>query len=396
MNYRNLLHSGEAQVLLAEDDFDGDGFIDHAGVTEEDTFEPYMGTVTEKTVRIYSGNVAGGSEPVILNETVISRTHSYFYGETVLTEEEKYMPCASIGDTDGDGASELAIGLEAPTSMYSGDKGSSVIYVNLNKGIKTEYIFDPYISLFSSYPFGGATEIQKDCYERMANVGSLPQKSNLVFVERSKYKKGDYFGYSAYPVSEILDLISHQTVLQLQVDVDSIDALPDLTGDGINEYLISSGGILYCYNSEFKVTFSNLLEGEIKTTNTFTVEWSSPALQPMYQLIVNNTAQVLTSSTSDLVSLGSGWKHIQVLLYDTAGIFVSVDDVTIFIPESNTMIIVTVIIVVGLVVVQILRKKRKASIKRKYDIVADKSSSTTAPQYQTNGKAGERSWNPKG
>lgn len=397
ITYGNLLSSGEGRILLSEDDFNGDGFIDHAGISEVESFDPYMGMRVLSKVRIYSGNVDGGSVPIILNETVISQAMMFYpSGETTVNDEEKHMPCASIGDTDGDGAAEFAIGLEAPVYSYSGQKGSSVLFVNLKKGIKTEYVFDPY-SATSNYSPWGNTETQKDFYTRLTNIGFLAtsQKSSQVFVERLRYIKAQY-GYTTYPISEIIDLASHQTLLQVRVEVDSINTLPDLTGDGINEYLISSGGILYCYNSEFKVTFSNLQDGEIKTTNAFTVEWNSPASKPMYQLMVNNTLHGLTSSASAPVSLGGGWKQVKVLLYDSSGIFVAVDDATIMIPESSTMIIVTVIIVVGLVVVQIMRKKRKTAVKRKYDIEVERSASTPTSQYMTNAKTGEQKWKPNG
>ena len=374
VNFANIL-TGGAQILLAPDDFNGDGFLDHVVIssTSASSSDPYSYSSGGTSIlRVFSGNVGGSGVANQLYQKefpgLTSDTYNYMGGTSNL---QRQMPSSSIGDTDGDGAAELAVGLEV--SSYGGAKGSSIFILNIKQGTEKESICTPYVSLYY-----GNMQIQKHFYSRMATMDATSsQKTSVVFVQRTNYKNQLSGGYKITETSEILDVQNQTVLLRIQVEIDAIFRVHDMNNDGEGEYLLSSGGILYCYNSAFKVTLSNIIDGETRPGNEFTVEWTSTATRPVYELVVDDMGYGTTSNPSAHVSLGSGSRHLEVMLYDSSGIFIAIDDATIIIPPNITMPLITIFFISGMVVAFIWRKRRRAGWRRRNSYDLEKTASHT-------------------
>ncbi len=336
------------KLMVASDDFNGDGYFDHIGLYGEYGFYE---------LRVYSGN-SGDIEQMLISES--------FSQEGSGPGSFSGIPFASIGDIDNDQAAELVFGLQgAVQDGWITTRGSSITILNVQQGTKEEYVLDEFVASFGYAP-------EKEFYNLIKNIGDLNSDNfDDILVGRYLYEQNigaNMYSGSAYTVtyvSEIIDLKNQKILLRIEIPVDDIRSFDDLNADGGLEYLIFSGESLFCANSKFQVKFTNLVDGELLLSNDFTINWDTDASYSYFELMIDGNSYGPTVDTSTAVSLGPGTRKIEIFMHDESGVLVAISTVQVTVPPNTSMLILTVgggVAIIATTIVYRIAKKKKQQI----------------------------------
>jgi hypothetical protein len=342
------------QCLIASDDFNGDGWLDHV--------------VKSSNINVFSIGIYDGTSGAETSKLLDSHQLCYFPSNSYYcTQSGCYSSIvyngigfAPLGDTDGDGISELVYGLQSQYFDSSEYKGLEINSYNPKSKTNSSWLLENWrIPQWSS-------GINKKPFDSVTPVGDLNNDGISEFCV--KYYQSMYVSSFSQnqPVSEIVDVKNSKILMRMAISFNSFEKTFDLNNDSNVDYLLTSNNMVYCMNGAYRVQFSNIQSGDIKA-GRFTLSWNSNSSDhPNFELYVDGTRYGLTSAKSIDVSLTSGIKQIEIFMYDPTGVVIAMDSIIITVEAQPTMLIVTIISIIGLISigisVKIIRKKRAASI----------------------------------
>lgn len=358
------------RLLFSYEDFDGDNYLDHVGLYEYYSEQVDM-WVSGNEFIVYSGNSADNG-PIILFRKLFENTG--IPSSSSSDQNKLKMSFASIGDCNNDGISDIIIGLQAMSYGSGWDycKGSEARFYDIsssdeNNAIElTDYYWelDPFSCLIPwatpSYEFFNSIE----------NIGDINgDNKGETLIERNSYVKtttqyGEF--YTAIPTTEILDVINRTTLYRFKMDIDSIFPIDDLNEDGKKELLVSSGELIFCVNSKFKIQMLNPIDGQALLTHNFNIEWDTDSNYDYFEVLVDGISQGSTTSKSVPVSLSAGWKQINIVMYDRSGLIIAINTISVLVAPNFIQYILTFVIIgvaVGsFIVYRRFRKKEKEMV----------------------------------
>ncbi len=360
------------RLLFSYEDFDGDNYLDHVGLYHYYSEQVDM-WVSGNEFIIYSGNSAD-NDPIILFRKLFENTG--IPSSSSSNQNKLKMPFASIGDCNNDGILDAIVGLQIRSMIWRegvGDlsyfKESSIKFYDIynsdeNNAIElTEYYWelDPFGSLMPFYT------PSYEFFDSIENIGDINgDNKGETLIERNSYIKTTTQYYTAVPTTEILDVINRTTLYRFKMDIDSIFPIDDLNEDGKKELLVSSGELIFCVNSKFKIQMLNPIDGQALPSHNFNIEWDTDSNYDYFEVLVDGISQGSTTSKSVPVSLSSGWKQINIVMYDRSGLIIAINTISVLVAPNLIQYILTFVIVgvaVGsFIVYRRFRKKEREMI----------------------------------
>jgi len=360
------------RLLFSYEDFDGDNYLDHVGLYNYYSEQVDM-WVYGKEFIVYSGNSAD-NDPIILFRKLFEDTD--IPSSSSSNQYKLKMPFASIGDCNNDGISDAIVGLQIRSMHWRegvGDlsycKESSIKFYDIynsdeNNAIElTEYYWelDPFGSLMPFYT------PSYEFFDSIENIGDINgDNKGETLIERNSYIKTTTQYYTAVPTTEILDVINRTTLYRFKMDIDSIFPIDDLNEDGKKELLVSSGELIFCVNSKFKIQMLNPIDGQALPSHNFNIEWDTDSNYDYFEVLVDGISQGSTTSKSVPVSLSSGWKQINIVMYDRSGLIIAINTINVLVAPNLIQYILTFVIVGvavgGFIVYRRFRKKEKEMV----------------------------------
>jgi len=363
------------RLLFSYEDFDGDNYLDHVGLYSfrGETQDIYAIYTWGTEIIIYSGNSAD-NDSIILFRKLFGSTD--VPSSSTSNQNKLKMPFASIGDCNNDGISDVIIGLQAESYGSGwGDycKGSEIRFYDIsssdeNNAIElTEYYWEldsfscliPYAT--PSYEF----------FDSIENIGDINGDNNgETLIEHNSFTKTiTEYGtesYTAITTTEIFDVINRTMLYRFKMDIDSIFPIIDLNEDGKKELLVSSGELIFCVNSKFKIQILNPLDGQALPSHNFNIEWDTDSNYDFFEVLVDGISQGSTTSKIIPVSLSSGWKQINIVMYDRSGLIIAINTINVLVAPNLIQYILTFVIVGvavgGFIVYRRFRKKEKEMV----------------------------------
>ena len=96
------------------------------------------------------------------------------------------------------------------------------------------------------------------------------------------------------------------------------------------------------------------------SSHNFKVEWDTDANYDYFEVVVNGVSQGLVTSKNIQVSLSSGWRDINIIMYDRSGLITTINSIRVLVPPNQTQLVLTFVIIGAIASIYIFyRRYRK-------------------------------------
>ncbi|MFX1387321.1 MAG: PQQ-binding-like beta-propeller repeat protein [Promethearchaeota archaeon] len=373
-------------------DFNGDGYLDHVGLASGG-----------QSVKIFSGSAPYPGDPIVeinleelIEEGEVSEDYDEWQGDEIDTSFK--LSFASAGDLNDDGIEDGIVGFQVgkdrwEENLYS--KGAAVLCIDIksSSGTDLEKIepdewninnddgddddddndddgrgFDKHAWELEAYDYEYEWGDDRfEYFDYVENIGDFNGDGHDdILCGHYSYELAEG-AYITGHISDLLDVFNQKLLYRFNLaTIDAIYTIGDISGDGKNEFIIQSGEMFFCVNSEFQVEFKDLEDDDKMSSNRFTIEWETEGDYEYFELVIDGNVYTITEYCECEVFLGPGEKKVQVFMYDQTGVVIAVAEVIIEVPGDYTMWILTAIMASIVAIFLFIYRKAK---NKKRDIV---------------------------
>jgi len=342
------------QILPSYHDFNADDYMDHVGIyinfPDTTSFEDhdYSSKDIVSVLKIFSGNTTT-SQP-LFTKSLKRFADSYLRRPNLRRSAELEIPADIISDQNGDGLSEILIGIQSKDTYcdYCDLKCYDVSNGGQEPALWNWTLQEESCRVNIEYR---ESILETEFFSEVKNLGDINNDNTSEFF----FRRTDYNGHNTYQsvaerFVELVDIVQKKVLYQFYSDLNSILKIPDLNSDNKNELLVWNDNTLLCVNSKFNIEILNIDEGQQVSSN-FYIKLNSNLQYDSLEVYVNDHKYTSAKGEHLLLSLGAGLRKIDVRIYDESGFVTAICSISVLVNSPHiqliTSIIFTALIAIG-------------------------------------------------